>query len=176
MSGAAVLAQLAAVEEPSALARLVAPWSQLHGDSKAVATAVLFLHLVPLLVAGGAALAADRATIRASRGSTDDQRRQLVELGRTHTIVLGGLALSFASGVLLFLSDVDEFLRSPFFWVKLGLVGLLLVNGFVMTRTEQALSRGGSAALWERLRTISILSLMLWLATTLAGVALTNFA
>lgn len=176
MSGATVIAQMAVVEESGTLARLAAPWSQLHGDSKAVATAVLFLHLVPLLLAGGAALAADRATIRASRGSADDRSRQLVELGRTHTIVLGGLALSFTSGVLLFLSDVDEFLGSPFFWVKLGLVGMLLANGFFMTRTEQSLSRGGDSSLWERMRTISILSLILWLATTLAGVVLTNFA
>jgi hypothetical protein len=91
--------------------------------------------------------------------------------------VLGGLALSFASGVLLFLSDVDEFLGSPFFWIKLALIGLLLVNGFLMTRTEQALNAGGDrVALWGRLRTISILSLILWLATTLAGVVLTNYA
>jgi hypothetical protein len=54
---------------------------------------------------------------------------------------------------------------------------LLLVNGFLMTRTEQALNAGGDrVALWGRLRTISILSLILWLATTLAGVVLTNYA
>lgn len=171
------LAQMAAADEPSMLARLAAPWSELHGDSKVVSAAVLFLHLVPLLVAGGAALAADRATLRAARGSADDRRRQLVELGRTHAMILGGLALSLASGVLLFLSDVDELLGSPFFWIKLALVGLLLLNGFFLTRTEQALSRsGGEGPLWGRLRTISILSLLLWLATTLAGVVLTNYA
>ena len=91
--------------------------------------------------------------------------------------MLVGLALSFISGVLLFLSDVDEFLGSPWFWAKLGVVGLLLVNGFVMTRTERALANGGDqAALWSRLRTISVLSLTLWIATTLVGVALTNYA
>jgi len=86
-------------------------------------------------------------------------------------------ALSFVSGLLLFLSDVDEFLASPWFWVKLGFVGLLLVNGFVMTRTERALANGGDQGmLWGRLRTISVLSLTLWIATTLVGVALTNYA
>ena len=94
-----------------------------------------------------------------------------------HALVLGGLALSFASGVLLFLSDVDEFLGSPFFWLKMGLVGLLLLNGFVMTRTERALAGGGNeTSLWARLRTISILSLTLWIATTLAGVVLMTYA
>ena len=168
---------LARAESSSSLARLVEPWNSLYSDSKAVATAVMFFHLVPLLIAGGAALTADRATIRASRASLEDRGRQLGELARTHLIVLVGLALSFISGVLLFLSDVDEFLGSPWFWAKLGVVGLLLVNGFVMTRTERALANGGDqGALWSRLRTISVLSLTLWIATTLVGVALTNYA
>jgi uncharacterized membrane protein len=172
-----LLAQLARAEATSPLARLVEPWNGLYSDSKAVATAVMFFHLVPLLIAGGAALTADRATIRASRLSLEDRSRQLGELARTHAIVLFGLALSFISGVLLFLSDVDEFLGSPWFWVKLGFVGLLLANGFVMTRTERALANGGDeGVLWGRLRTISVLSLILWTATTLVGVALTNYA
>ena len=172
-----LLAQLESVSDPSALARLAEPWNTLYGDSKLVASTVLFMHLVPLLLAGGAALTADRGTIRAARGSVEDRARHRVELGRTHVFVLGGLALSFVSGVLLFLSDVDEFLESPYFWIKLGLIGLLLANGFVMTRTERALgSRTDDGALWGRLRTIAIVSLVLWLATTLAGVVLTTFA
>jgi hypothetical protein len=172
-----LLAQLARADTSSWLARLVEPWNGLYSDSKAVATTVMFFHLVPLLIAGGAALTADRATIRVSRASIDDRNRQLGELARTHTIVLVGLALSFVSGVLLFLSDVDEFLGSPVFWVKLGFVGLLLANGFVMTRTERALANGGNqGVLWGRLRTISVFSLILWIATTLVGVALSNYA
>ena len=172
-----LLAQLAAAEGSSALARLAEPWNSLYSDSKAVSSAVVFFHLVPLLLAGGAALTADRATIRASRGSVEDRTRQLGELARVHAVVLGGLALSFASGVLLFLSDVDEFLGSPFFWVKLGLVGLLLLNGFMMNHTERALAGGGNeSALWARLRTISVLSLILWIATTLSGVVLMSYA
>jgi len=172
-----LLAQLEAAKSSSALARLAEPWNSLYSDSKVVSSAVIFFHLVPLLLAGGAALAADRATLRAVRGSTEDRARQLVDLSRTHRVVLGGLALSFASGVLLFLSDVDTFLESPFFWIKLGLVGLLLVNGFLMTRTEQALNgRGEDGALWARMKTISMVSLVLWLATTLAGVVLQTFA
>ncbi|MEO8562516.1 MAG: hypothetical protein ABI601_10605 [bacterium] len=172
-----LLAQLEAAKSSSALARLAEPWNTLYSDSKVVSATVVFLHLVPLLIAGGAALAADRATIRVTRGTAEDRARQLVDLGRTHFVVLGGLALSFASGVLLFLSDVDTFLESPLFWIKLGLVGLLLVNGFVMTRTERTLhGRGDDAALWGRMRTISMMSLTLWLATTLAGVVLMSFA
>ena len=169
--------QLTAAEGSSALARLAEPWNTLYSDSKVVSSAVVFLHLLPLLVAGGAALTADRATLRAARGTTDDRARQLGELARVHAVVLGGLALSFVSGVLLFLSDVDEYLGSPVFWVKLGFVGLLLLNGFMMTRTEKALASGGDeTALWARLRTISVLSLVLWTTTTLVGVVLMSYA
>jgi len=172
-----LLAQLTATEGSSALARLVEPWNSLYSDSKVVSSAVVFLHLLPLLVAGGAALTADRATLRAARGSADDRARQLRELARVHAVVHGGLALSFVSGVLLFLSDVDEYLGSPVFWVKLGFVGLLLLNGFMMTRTEKALASGGNeSALWARLRTISVMSLILWTTTTLVGVVLMSYA
>lgn len=172
-----LLAQLASADGTSALARLAEPWNALYSDSKVVSSAVVFLHLLPLLLAGGAALSADRATLRAARGSSDDRTRQLGELARVHALVLGGLALSFVSGVLLFLSDVDEYLGSPVFWVKLGVVGLLLLNGFMMTRTEKALASGGDeTALWARLRTISVLSLILWTTTTLVGVVLMSYA
>lgn len=172
-----LLAQLTAAEGSSALARLAEPWNSLYSDSKVVSATVVFLHLVPLLLAGGAALTADRATLRASRGSAEDRTRQLGELARIHAVVLGGLALSFVSGVLLFLADVDEFLGSPFFWVKLGFIGLLLLNGFLMTRTERALAGGGNeTTLWARLRTIAMSSLILWIATTLAGVVLMTYA
>ena len=172
-----LLAQLAKAGSSSALAHLAEPWNALYSDSKAVASAVLFLHLLPLLVAGGAAITADRATLSAARGTADDRARQLRDLARVHALVVGGLALSFVSGVLLFLSDVDEFLGSPVFWIKLGLVGVLLLNGFMMTRTEKALGAGDNeTALWARLRTISVLSLILWTTTTLVGVVLTNYA
>lgn len=171
------LAQLAAEKAPSVLARWAEPWNGLYSDSKPIASAVLFLHLVPLLLAGGAAITADRATLRVSRGSAEDRTRQRGDLARTHAFVLGGLALSFVSGVLMFLSDVDQFLTSPFFWVKLSLVALLLLNGFMMSRTERALASGpDDRLLWARMRTISVLSLILWIATTLAGVVLSSYA
>jgi hypothetical protein len=170
-------ALLAAAESSSALARFAEPWNSLYSDSKAVASAVLFLHLVPLLLAGGAAITADRATLRAARGTPADRARQIRDLARVHAVVLGGLALSFVSGVLLFLSDVDEFLGSPIFWVKLGFVGLLLLNGFMMTRTERSLASGGDeTTLWARLRSISVLSQFLWVSTTLVGVVLMSYA
>jgi hypothetical protein len=82
------------------------------------------------------------------------------------------------SGVALFFTDVETFAESVAFWVKMGLVALLLLNGLLMTRTESVLRRSadGDTASWGRLRTTAFASGVLWLATLLAGVALTNAA
>jgi hypothetical protein len=172
-----VVALLQDAESTNRLVQAAAPWAKLYSHSKSVSTAVLFLHLVPLLLAGGTALVADRATLRAARSGAAERTRQLGELAMTHRLVVGGLALSFVSGLLLFLSDVETFLVSPLFWIKLALVALLLTNGYLMTRTEVGLARAGDdPRLWARMRVIAMTSFALWIATTLAGVVLTQFA
>jgi uncharacterized membrane protein len=166
---------LASVVE--SLTQLAAPWKHFYDDSKVMETVVVFSHLAALFIGGGLALAADRATMQAARGPSDARGRQLVALGGIHRIVVPALALSFATGVLLFFTDVETFAVSITFWVKMGLVALLLANGLVMTRTETALRRAPDATtspLWGRMRTTALASMALWLATLLAGVALTN--
>lgn len=159
------------------LARLADPWAQLYSDSKTVSAAVLFFHLVPLITSAGAAFAADRATLRAAREDAPSRARQLEALAALHRVVVAGLALSVISGVLQFLSDVETFLGSVWFWVKLAMVALLLLNGFLMTRTERSLTLiGDDERLWGRLRALAVVSAALWILTTLAGVVLTNFA
>jgi hypothetical protein len=161
------------------LIRLAAPWKHLYDHSKVLATVVVFAHLAALLVGGGLALATDRATLRAWRGAPDARERQLAELGLTHRTVIASLIVVFASGVLLFLADVETFAGSIVFWVKMGLVLLLLLNGLVMTRVEGVLRRkavpgGAQTTLWRRLRVTAVVSGVLWLTTLLFGVALTN--
>ena len=161
----------------AALAKIADPWAKIFSHSQAVSAGVLFFHLAPLVFAAGAAFTADRATLRAAKAGAAERARQLQDIAASHRIVLSGLALSFVSGSLLFLSDVETFLGSVFFWIKLGLVGSLLLNGFLMTRTEKALATSGEdVALWARMRTIALMSAVLWLATTLAGVVLKEFA
>jgi hypothetical protein len=153
------------------------PWNKLYSHNKTVSATVLFLHLAPLIFAAGAAFVADRATLRALRASGEERVRHLAELHRTHPLIIGGLALSFISGILMFLSDVETFLGSIFLWIKLTLVALLCVNGLVMMLTEKGLAKNkDDAALWGRLKTVAILSGVLWFATTLAGVVLKEFA
>lgn len=160
------------------LARIVEPWAHLYADSKAVATIVTFGHVASLLMAGGLAVATDRATLRALRLAAAERGRHLEELAGVHRLVVGGLALSVITGVLLFASDVETFLGSWIFWLKMGLICALLANGYVMTRAEDALraDAGEATPAWSRLRRSALVSVGLWYAITLAGVALVNVA
>lgn len=168
---------LAAAGLTESLSNIAKPWADLYSDSKPISAGVLFLHLAPLVFGAGAAFTMDRYTLGASRLAGPERARHLKALSAVHRIVVAGLALSFISGVLLFLADVESFIGSIFFWIKLAFVAVLLVNGYVMTRTEKALAKSvDDAAQWGRLRTLALVSAFLWLATTLAGVVLTQFA
>jgi hypothetical protein len=163
-----------------AVATAAKPWASLYSDSKAVSSAVTFFHLGGLLFAGGLAVASDRATFRALRGTDEDRSRLLFDLGNAHSWVLAGLSVIFVSGLLLALSDVKTFGYSPIYWTKMSLVVLLLLNGSLLQRTEQKLRAGSlltqSTAprqrLWSRLRFAAATSMALWTAIVLAGVIL----
>src|SRR5260221_2647079 len=107
--------------------QLLARWAHLYGHAP-VSTTVTYLHLVGILVGGGVAVAADRASLRLSPAT--DWRTELDRLAAVHRWVVGGLALIFASGLLMALAQVDSFGTSVVFWTKMGLVGLLLGNGY----------------------------------------------
>ena len=162
----------------SALTRLLEPWAHVYADSKMIATVVTFGHIASLLMAGGLAVATDRATLRALRLVANERGRHLEELSGIHQLVVGGLVLSVVTGLLLFASDVETFLRSWVFWLKMGLICVLLANGYAMTRAERALREDAAetSPAWQRLRRTAIASVGLWYAITLAGVALANVA
>ena len=159
------------------IANAAEPWAKIFSHSKPVSAGTLFFHLAPLVFGGGVAFAADISTLRAFGRGTAERTRQVADLAGTHRLVLFGLTLSFISGILLFLSDVETFMGSIYFWIKLACVGLLLVNGLVLTRVEAGLARTpGDDRLWGRLRTVAILSATMWIVTTLVGVVLKEFA
>lgn len=160
-----------------------APWQSLYESSKLVPAITQGVHLLALLIGGGLAVSADRATLRAYRAGPDRRGFQLAELGAVHRPVLIALGVMFASGLALATADVKTFAVAPLFWVKLGFVALLLTNGAVLARTEgwlRAHTAEGNAPLverrWARLRTTSVLSMTLWCATLAAGVVLGNMA
>lgn len=157
------------------LAGLVQPWASLYGDSPALQTALTFLHLAGIFLGGGFAIATDRETFIALRAARlSGQIRHLAHLHTIHRPVLVGLVLALGSGFLLWASDVQTFARSPVFWVKMVLLGLLLANGYLLARTETTLREGApdSPVLWARLRYISAASIALWLGLILAGTVL----
>ena len=165
----------------AALAHALAPWKSLYSDSKAVASVVTGVHLVGLLFGGGLAVGADRSTLRALRRPSSERGAALAELHAVHRPVLVALAVLFASGVALAAADVETFLGSPVFYLKLGIVALLLANGAVLERTERTLRHGAAGGdqetrLWRRLKVTTCLSLFLWTGTVLAGTVLVNAA
>jgi hypothetical protein len=155
------------------VAEWISWWSSAYSDSAGLRTAIGFAHVAGLLVGGGCAIAADRMTIRAARWDVDERRAHLRTLRHTHEMIIAGLALVMASGVLLFAADVDTFLHSRVFWIKMALVVTLMANGWRVWSAGNAAMASGTAD-WRRLHGAAFTSLVLWLATTLAGAALPN--
>jgi len=152
------------------VSQLLARWAHLYGHTPVSAT-VTYFHLVGILVGGGVAVAADRASLRLSPATRPDWRTELDRLAAVHRWVVGGLALIFASGVLMALAQVGTFGTSVVFWTKMGFVALLIGNGYARLRTEMALRRGSVAA-WGWFRRTSTASLVLWFLILFAGALL----
>jgi hypothetical protein len=158
-----------------------APWNDLFSHSSLISGTVVGLHIMALVIGGGLALAADRMTLRVDAGDAAARRMQLREVRSVHTIVLGGVVVLFASGVALAAADVETFLPSPIFWTKLVLSVLLVVNGALLTRSEQVFDVDGRSSelddrLWTRVRLLSMSSVFLWVATAVVGIVLSNAA
>lgn len=167
------------IAPPETLVRLVEPWSQFYGDSAIAPTVVVFGHIAALVFAGGLAVTLDRATLRAARGPAEFRWRQLEELRAAHRFVLIGISLSVVTGVLLFTADLETYFGSWIYWTKMGLIALLLLNGYLMTRAEARIGLTPNAADeagWKQLRTSAIVSLVLWFTIAFAGVALVKAA
>ena len=152
---------------------LLQTWGSFYANHAAIRTLVAFVHVGALITGGGLAVSADR-TMLTSVLDDDWSRRSLLEmLQGTHRLVIGSLVLITASGLLLFASDFETFVYSRFFWIKMGLVVLLMVNGLALWRAERRALSGDHAA-WGTLRFTAIASITLWFLTTLGGVALPN--
>ena len=147
-------------------------WESIYANSPLLRTLIGFAHVAGLVIGGGCAIVADRATLRAFRRSAASRAAEIEAIRSAHRVVLAGLAAVMISGALLMAADFDTFLHSRIFWIKMGLVALLLLNGAVLARL------GSTAAVddakWKRLAYVSAFSLALWLATTLTGAALPN--
>jgi hypothetical protein len=164
------------IAPPPALVSLFDPWAGFYSDSKLAETLVTFAHVGGLVVGGGLAIATDRMTLRLQ--SDVDRRRHVLETAGLHRTVVACLAIVALSGFMLFAADIETFWGSWVFWAKMTLVGALLINGARMQRVERVASAEPlvTAARWSALRGTALTSISLWLAVTLFGVALINYA
>jgi hypothetical protein len=157
---------------------LVSSWAKLYSDQKAVSAAVTYLHFVGILMGGGFAVVADRTALRLSPDRDADWLAELTRLATVHRWVIAGLAVSAASGVLMMLADLHTYTTSVVFWTKMGLIVVLIGNGWMKLRAEaevRGATGGGSGASgggWRRLRRTAVTSLVLWLVILLAGTIL----
>lgn len=152
------------------LAGLVSPWAEFYNASKVTQGLMLFGHLGGMMLGGGAALSADRATLRVHL-TDDDGPRHLAELRRVHPVVLMSLGIMLVTGLGMLLADLESLATAPVFWAKMSLVAALLVNGGAMVRIERGLTLAGDRAgrRWALLRRASIASLSLWFLLVLLG-------
>lgn len=150
-------------------ASMIASWNEIYSNSAVWRSVILFGHMGGLLLAGGCAIAADRQTLLARPGDT----QLLTALSTIHRVVIVGLSSMIVSGALMLAANLDTYLASRWFWLKMGLVAILLVNGLLLMRAEDA-ARASEPQAWSRLRTTSIVSLVLWFVITFIGTVLPN--
>ncbi len=151
---------------------IIETWTSVYANSSTIRTLLGFAHVAGLIIGGGSAIAADRGVLRAVRRAPSELSAHLTTIRNAHSIVIASLAVVMTSGLLLAAADTETFLHSTLFWLKMGLVALLIVNGAFMRHAERAAS--GARPLWTPLAIASGASLALWLLTTLAGAALPN--
>jgi hypothetical protein len=156
---------------PEFLVHAAQGWAKLYADTKPVSIGVTYIHLAGLLLGGGAAVAADRETLKAAGEPEPVRADHLAFLGTVHGIAMTGLAMLAVSGAAMFLADLDTFWSARAFWIKMSLVVLLLANGLLMRQAEH-LARAMPEKAWRQLRWTSVASLVLWFAIVLASTIL----
>lgn len=158
------------------LVELAKPWARFYSKSTPAQNIILFAHLAGLLGGGGLAIAADR-TIWKVRAAPDEVRmRVLAEVSGVHRPVIIGLVFAVLSGALMTAADLETYVTSPVWWTKMCVVALLLANGAWLRSIERTALRNPAMtpAVWAKFTLSSRLSLALWFAVVLIGVALGN--
>lgn len=156
-----------------ALREFADSWASIYANSPAIRSALSFAHIGGLVSGGGAAIAADRAVLRAVKRGPRAIAAMGADLVGTHGVVIVSLAVVTASGLLLALADIDTYLAARMFWVKMALVVALLVNGVLLARAGQDAGRASAGGV-GLLRATAAASLVLWFATTLLGAIVPN--
>lgn len=139
------------------LSEALASWNSYYGNHQALSVTIRYVHLAALLVGGGTALALDREIFGLRRSAPHVRDATIARLNRAHSLVIGSIAFIVASGLLMAGADVETYLASPTFWIKMVLVAILLANGAVLSRAGRVTTRS------RRLAAASLVSAILWL-------------
>lgn len=146
------------------LAQALASWNSYYGNHQALSVTIRYVHLAALLVGGGTALALDREIFGLRRSTSQVRDATIARLNRAHALVIASIVFIVASGFLMAGADVETYLVSPTFWIKMALVAILLVNGAVLARA------GRTSATGSRCLTVaSVVSAILWLVIVYAS-------
>lgn len=155
------------------------PWKTYWADHTSVSNAITAGHVVALLLGGGLAIAADRMTLRVVRRSAPERAMHAQELHDTHRPVVIAIAFIVLTGLLMLGSDIAEFVAKPIYWIKMGMVVLLLINGLMLQRAEMRVLAGTTNSnamspdgLWKHIALYARFSITLWIAITVAGIVL----
>jgi hypothetical protein len=164
-------------EAVAVIGSLVSTWASYYANHGMVRTLVEFGHLAPLIAGAGLAVTSDTEVLRLSEQHYERRHSVLDRLRASHDIVLVSLVFIVISGGLMFAADVDTYLRSTYFWIKMGLVVILLANGaFLRYADSRVMYNPDDETHWHRVRRAAALSFLLWFVTTFIGVALPNVA
>jgi hypothetical protein len=158
---------------PDFLVHATQGWARVYADHKVLSIGVIFVHLAGLLLGGGVAAAADLQTLKAAREAESVRADHLLFLGTVHGIAIAGLTLIFLSGAAMLLADLETFWTAKTFWIKMGLVTLLLANGLLIQRAERVAGKAPGRG-WALLKATSVASLVLWFSIVLAGTILAS--
>src|SRR3979409_1903229 len=99
----------------ASLRDMAAGWGSVYANHALLRTLVTFAHVASLVVGGGAAIAADRATLFAAGPHGPARPAPLGVLYATHRVVIGSLVLIVVSGLMMFAADVESMLYSRVF-------------------------------------------------------------
>jgi hypothetical protein len=160
---------------PALLSSAVDSWADFYGHHQLVSVSIRYLHLAGLVVGGGTALAIDRRVLGAARSVPGARPGIVAALDASHRVVVPALAVVVTTGLLMTASDTATFFGSRLYWSKMGLVGLLLLNGLGLLAAERAIA-GERPKGWLWLGVTSAASLALWLTILFFGVWLTAAA
>jgi len=151
------------------LSQALATWNSYYGNHQALSVTIRYLHLAALLVGGGTALALDREIFGLRRSAPQMRAATIARLNSAHALVIGSLAFIVASGLLMAAADVETYLVSPTFWIKMALiVALFAAIAFEETNFKKLASGDRTAA--RRSKLGGVIATVAFLGVLLAAV------